>query len=146
MTDFVQMTAPCGLDCFNCPVYLANENDILRQTIAENLGIPAESAVCQGCRNEKGIIGIIQKTDPCPVYTCTSEQGIHNCSECPEFPCDYLHPYADRASSMPHNTKLFNLCLIKKMGIESWAETKAKEVKEAYYNAKLWSLAKKVKS
>ena len=25
--DYKQMTAPCGLDCFNCPMYLANEKD-----------------------------------------------------------------------------------------------------------------------
>jgi hypothetical protein len=35
--DYTKMTAPCGLDCFNCPMYLANENEKLRNTIAERL-------------------------------------------------------------------------------------------------------------
>jgi len=34
---------------------------------------------------------------------------------------------------VPHNTKVFNLCLIKKMGLEAWAETKAKNVKHTYF-------------
>jgi hypothetical protein len=40
------------------------------------------------------------------------------------------------ASQVPHNTKVFNLCLIKKMGLESWAETKAKNVKSTYFKGK----------
>ena len=28
-TDYDQMTALCGLDCFNCVMYLANENHLL---------------------------------------------------------------------------------------------------------------------
>ena len=37
--DYKQMTAPCGLDCFNCPLYLAIENNELRTAISKNLGI-----------------------------------------------------------------------------------------------------------
>ena len=33
------MTAPCGLDCFNCPIYLAQDNPGLRKKVAQNLGI-----------------------------------------------------------------------------------------------------------
>jgi hypothetical protein len=28
--DYYQMTAPCGLDCFNCTFFLAHENQELR--------------------------------------------------------------------------------------------------------------------
>ena len=34
--DYKQMTAPCGLDCFNCPMYLANENEEMRTAISKN--------------------------------------------------------------------------------------------------------------
>ena len=51
--DYTQMTAPCGLDCFNCPMYLANENEKLRNVIAERLNIPLEKAVCGGCRSKE---------------------------------------------------------------------------------------------
>ncbi len=133
------MTAPCGLDCFNCSMYLANENEELRAAIAKKQGLLIEEASCKGCRNEGGTIAFLGMTEPCNVYKCIERKGIKLCSECTDFPCDHLHPYADMASRVPHNTKVFNLCLIKKMGLESWARDKAKSVKETYYN-KTWKL------
>jgi len=44
--DYREMTAPCGLDCFNCTVYLAGENERLRSAIAQDLGISAEQVSC----------------------------------------------------------------------------------------------------
>ena len=131
--DYRQMTAPCGLDCFNCPMYLASENEELRTAISKNIGIPFEKAVCKGCRNEKGTIPFLGMTEPCNVYKCIEKKGLSYCCDCSDFPCDHLHPYADKASLLPHNTKVFNLCLIKKMGLEAWAETKAKSVKDTYF-------------
>lgn len=29
-----ELTAPCGLDCFNCPGYLANDNEEIRKQLA----------------------------------------------------------------------------------------------------------------
>jgi len=134
--DYRNMTAPCGLDCFNCPMYMASSNEKLWETIAENLKIPVEKAQCKGCRNENGIIGFLSMSESCNVYRCTQEKGLDFCYECSDFPCDYLHPYADKASSFPHNTKVFNLCLIKKMGLEEWAAEKAKSVKDTYFKGK----------
>jgi hypothetical protein len=134
--DYKQMTAPCGLDCFNCPMYLANENEELRTAISKNMGIPYEKAFCIGCRNENGTIPFLNMTEPCNVYKCTEKKGIDFCCDCSDFPCDHLHPYADMASQVPHNTKVFNLCLIKRMGLEAWAETRAKSVKDTYFRDK----------
>ena len=135
--DYRNMTAPCGLDCFNCPVYLAGENDDLRKAIAAGLGIPYEVAVCRGCRNENGTIAAVGMSGPCNVYRCIQGKGLDFCCDCDDFPCDHLHPYADMASQRPHNTKVFNLCLMKRMGLEAWAETKAKSVKDTYFKGKL---------
>lgn len=134
--DFLQMTSPCGLDCFNCPMYLAKDNQGLRAKIAQNLGISQEKVFCQGCRSEKGTIAFLNMSEPCSVYQCIKKKGIDFCYECSDFPCDHLHPYADMASQRPHNTKVFNLCLIKKMGLESWAKTKAKSVRDTYFQGK----------
>jgi hypothetical protein len=134
--DYLQMTAPCGLDCFNCPMYLANENEKLRNIISERLNISLEKAVCKGCRNEKGTIAFVNMSKPCSIYTCNEKRGSSFCCDCSEFPCDRLHPYADKASQFPHNTKVFNLCLIKKMGLEAWAKKKAKAVKDTYFKGK----------
>ena len=43
------------------------------------------------------------------------------------------------AEELPHNYKVYSLCLIKKMGLEEWAKSKAAEVREVYFN-KPWSL------
>jgi len=131
--DYRRMTAPCGLDCFNCPVYLAKDNERLRAAVARNLNIPVERVVCRGCREENGTIGFLGMTEPCNVYRCIQKKGLSFCYECSDFPCDYLHPYADKAAERPHNTKVFNLCLIKKMGLESWAETKSRSVRDTYF-------------
>ena len=134
--DYQRMTAPCGLDCFNCPMYLANENDDLRAKLSKNMGMPLESAFCKGCRDEEGSPDFLNLSEPCNVYRCITTRNLGFCSECSDFPCDHLHPYADRASEVPHNTKVFNLCLIKKMGLEVWAKTKAKSVKQTYFKEK----------
>ena len=131
--DYLQMTAPCGLDCFNCSIYLANENEELRASISEKLEIPLEGASCTGCRNEGGTIAFLCMTEPCSVYRCIEKKRVQFCYKCQDFPCDHLHPYADQASQVPHNTKVFNLSLIKKMGLETWAKDKAKSVRDTYY-------------
>lgn len=137
LMDYKQMTAPCGLDCFNCGVYLAGKDEALRANIAKRLGVPPEKVACKGCRNENGTIALIGMTEPCKVYKCISKKGMDFCFECPDFPCDNLHPYADMALQRPHNTKVFNLCLIKKMGVEAWATTKAKSVRDTYFKGTL---------
>jgi len=38
--DYKQMTAPCGLDCFICPAYLAKDNEKLRGIVSKKMGIP----------------------------------------------------------------------------------------------------------
>ena len=134
--DYKWMTAPCGLDCFNCLMYLANENKELRTKISENLGVPFEQAVCKGCREEVGKPDFLGWNEPCTVYRCITKRKLVFCYQCSDFPCDHLQPYADRATEVPHNTKVFNLCLIKKMGLESWAKTKARDVKHRYFKEK----------
>ncbi len=131
--DYQHMTAPCGIDCFNCLMYRAIENEELRKGLSKNMGIPFEKAVCRGCRDENGTIDFLGMTEPCNVYKCITAKGINFCCDCPDFPCDHLHPYADGASDRPHNTKVFNLCLIKKMGLESWAKNKASSVRRTYF-------------
>lgn len=134
--DYPQMTAPCGIPCFECYVYLANGNRELQTLLSKVLGIPPELVACQGCRNETGKCTLLPM--PCRVYPCAEKRGLEFCGDCPDFPCDYLHPYADNAQRW-HNTKVFNLCLIKKMGLESWAKNKARSVLEVYSFSK-WTL------
>lgn len=144
--DYRHMTAPCGLDCFNCHFYLAKDHPESMKVLESYnrlMGIPIDVMLCKGCRGEEGLPDTLRvgmgKTEPCHCYTCTQEKGIDFCCDCDDFPCDALHPYADRAAQVPHNTKVFNLCLIKKLGLEKWAESKAGEVRETYFT-KWWTL------
>ena len=145
--DYFRLTAPCGLDCFNCTFYLA-ENDpaAMKQLEAwsEQFSVPLEVMNCRGCRDENGRIPLqvhlYGDSHRCGAYECGREKGLGFCGECDDFPCDNLHPYADRAGDLPHNMKVFNLCLINKMGLEKWAEEKAAAVRRDYFT-RPWSLA-----
>ena len=47
--DYHQMTAPCGLACFNCVYYLANENEEARKQLERDKrlnGVPIEVMLC----------------------------------------------------------------------------------------------------
>jgi hypothetical protein len=141
LKELREMTAPCGLDCFNCCHYLANDNEELRKQIQEGIftagyKLSAEEAVCKGCRRESGLIPVrrIHGLEPCKVFKCVSSKDIESCADCSDFPCDKLHPWADRASILPHNIKVYNLALMRKMGWEKWAQEKAKSVRDAYFN------------
>jgi Protein of unknown function (DUF3795) len=95
--DFRQLTSPCGLDCFNCPLYLAGKNTKLRKEISKKRNISFEKAICKGCRGECGTIAAFDMTGPCRVYKCIETKNIDFCYKCSDFPCDNLHPYADKA-------------------------------------------------
>jgi len=135
--DYHQMTAPCGLPCFACGFYLANRHQALQSIISKAFGIPLEKALCSGCRNERGKCGHLPME--CRLYPCAEEKGVEFCHECFDFPCDYLHPYADLAGVVWHNTKVFNLCLMRKLGLEDWARSKARSVRDVYYGEN-WTL------
>lgn len=77
--DYREMTAPCGLDCFNCTFFLAPEN-------------PDTQAQIQKWSREY------------------------------DTPLEIMQ------------------CRINKMGLEKWAESKASDVRNTYFN-KPWSLA-----
>ena len=138
--DYVQMTAPCGLDCFNCVFYLAHEDKEAMKSLekmSNEYNVPVTTMLCRGCRSHDGKIPLqmhlFGETHRCSAYECSKSKGLKLCGDCDEFPCDYLHPYADKADLVWHNTKVFNLCLIKKMGLEAWAKDKAHKVRDTYY-------------
>jgi len=144
--DYQTMTAPCGLDCFNCDLYLAQEDQDARirlEQVARQLDLPVSSFFCRGCRLHDGQIPIHKvlfgQDHFCAAYECAKAKGAQFCGDCEEFPCDHLHPLADKADTLPHNTKVFNCCLIRKMGVSKWGASKAAEVRKNYFT-RPWSL------
>ena len=116
---------------------MANDNEKIRKAIAEKTGMPEAKIQCKGCRAEHGQIPFLNMEQPCKVWRCITEKQLHSCTECDEMPCDNLHPYAKLADRRPHNLKIFNLCQIKKLGLTEWAETKASQNRNRYFNGDL---------
>lgn len=134
--DYNDMTAPCGLPCFECYLYLAQFDGQMAEMIAGVLNLPVEKIKCKGCRAEDGNCAHLAMA--CRVYSCIKKTDMETCAECDDFPCEYLHPYSDQAMK-PHNTKVFNLCRIKKIGIEEWAKHEAGDILDRYYYG-TWTL------
>jgi hypothetical protein len=129
MEDTKMMTAPCGLDCFNCEVNERNITDALREMLSAKFGIPPAKVQCKGCRGQKGDrLGLPQ----CETYACAMERDIDFCFECNEFPCPKLQPARDGADRYPHNMKLYNLCRIKTVGIDVWAK-ETPDIRRRYF-------------
>ena len=128
--DNRRLTAPCGLDCFNCGTYEANITEDIKKQVSEFLKIPVEETSCKGCRSENGrcIFGPKQQ---CATWKCVQEKEISFCYECTNFPCGLLAPSA-KGASFPHNMKVYNLCRMKLIGIDSWIEESA-SIRQRYY-------------
>ena len=134
--DYRQMTSPCGLDCFNCPMFLASQNEEVRKSVGEELNIDPETVQCNGCRNQGGKIACHGMTEPCPIYLCAQEKGHFCCSDCKEFFCELLQKGSVEKGGLPCNVYLLNLTLIRRMGVDKWAGKKIKEAKKNYYKEK----------
>lgn len=123
------MTAPCGISCANCECHTAkNSPPLLNYLIGT--GIPAQNLPCDGCRTIKGACPVIGEI--CQTYLCVKDKGVNFCYECMDYPCEKLNPAANRAEVLPHNLKVFNLCVIKNRGLDKFAE-EAGNIKTKYY-------------
>ena len=115
------LIAPCGIYCGGCPLYQARTDAVLRRRIAEKSGVPEDKlALCEGCRPLKGREPAIGG-EICSTYACaTNDKKVEFCYQCSDFPCLKLAPCADRAQELSHNTKIYNLLLIKRDGVDSF--------------------------
>jgi len=120
--DIKKLTAPCGLPCFACAYFKDNITDELVHQVAEMTGLEAGDVPCGGCRSERGCSfeNALTGNEGCLTKKCVENKGLHNCSECSEFPCENLMPVVDMADRAPHNTKVYNLSRIKLIGLEAW--------------------------
>lgn len=122
------LTAPCGIDCFNCEVYEKNITGEFQSFLAKTLNKTEAEIPCQGCRQS----GCTIYPHKCATLECITEKGHDFCYECAEFPCEKLQPCKAGADKYPHNLKIYNLCRIQTIGIEKWA-AEAKTIREKYF-------------
>lgn len=135
MKDKKALTAPCGLDCFNCELHEDNLTKDLKDLIHTKLGVPKDEIPCKGCRQQDGRHYHLPP-EGCATLSCAKTKGVELCCDCTDFPCAFLAPTADKAAQYPHNMKVYNLCRIKKVGIERWIEEEAGQIRKKYFTGK----------
>ena len=123
------LTAPCGLDCFNCSLLESNITENVKEATAKHLNVKPEDVVCKGCRSEEGRC---KYAHDCATYKCVTGKGSSFCYECSDFPCDFYLP-SQKAAHFPHNMKLYNLCRIKLIGLDAWID-EVPQIRKRYYN------------
>lgn len=129
----LNLVAPCGIDCGICEPHACAEDPKLLEALVAR-GIPREKLPCPGCREVQGMCPVLP--DRCATYTCVTGKGLSFCHECAEFPCTMLQPSADRANVLPHNLKVFNLCTIRRAGVEAFVAA-SPDIKRRYYQGKM---------
>lgn len=127
-----KIVAPCGIDCFNCPVFEDNVTDELQTRVSATTKIPKEKITCKGCIDGNICLFLKIEGKRCKTLDCIKEEGVDYCFNCDTFPCEYLMPLADRADTFSQNIKLYNLCLMKRIGVDAWIE-KADDIRRTYY-------------
>ena len=130
-----KIVAPCGIDCFNCELYEENLNEEFITGLSERIKVPKELLTCKGC-SEGNICTLLKlRGKSCKTLDCVKEKGVNYCFECDTFPCEYLMPLADGAEKFPQNIKLYNLCRMKRIGIDAWME-EVGDIRKTYFTKK----------
>jgi len=129
-TEVFTLTAPCGIDCFNCELLEANLTEELRASVAARTGRAPADVGCQGCRTH----GCPIFPEPCPTRACVADRNIAFCCQCDDFPCTRLLPSPQAGGRFPHNMKLYNLCRIQAVGLQRWAEEEATGIRKRYFH------------
>ena len=125
-----KLTAPCGLDCFNCEICEENITEEMKEQFASKIQKDPEEVACKGCRKENGCPHF---KHGCETLMCVNDKGLEFCFECEDFPCSKLQPAKDGAARYPHNFKIFNLCRMKAIGVEKWVKKESNLIRLRYF-------------
>jgi hypothetical protein len=104
-----KMMAMCGLDCGQCPAFLAtmHDSDEERKKTAETWTkmygheIKPEEINCYGCLS----VGkkLLAHCAVCEIRKCGLERSVVNCAACPEYPCEKLSKFFEIAPEAKGN-------------------------------------------
>ena len=94
-----KMIAFCGLNCAECPTFLATlkNDDRMREKVALDWSkmyktqLKAKDINCDGCLAEKG--RLFSHCNVCEIRKCGREKKIENCAHCNEYPCQKLNNF-----------------------------------------------------
>lgn len=103
-----QMIALCGLNCTQCPMYIAtqNDDDDARAEAADmlfqkyGLKFKPEEINCDGCHTKGG--RLLGYCNTCKIRECGLKKEFESCAECADQPCDHLarfHSFSSKAKA-----------------------------------------------
>lgn len=84
MEDKKNLSAPCGLDCFNCELHESNLTEKLSELIHSKMGIPKDEIACKGCRQQDGKHYLLP-SEGCATLDCAKSKCVEFCYECIQF-------------------------------------------------------------
>jgi len=98
-----KMTAYCGLNCAECPAYIATQknDDALRAETAKKWSemfkadIKASDVNCDGCPTDSE--RVFNYCRICEIRKCAREKKLATCADCPEYPCQKLNEFLAQA-------------------------------------------------
>jgi len=128
-----RLVAPCGTDCGICELHVCQEDAALRERLIAR-GVRPEKLPCPGCREIKGACPVIGAV--CETWACSTTHGVESCHLCTDFPCTRLAPAADRANVLPHNMKVYNLCVVAHRGVGALVQESA-GLRQRYYQGRM---------
>lgn len=98
-----ELIAYCGLDCGECPAYLATreDDDEKRVEVARiwseqyDADISPEYINCEGCSTGSDVI-IDFARDECDIRGCASEREVETCAHCDDYEgCGIIAKWAE---------------------------------------------------
>ena len=112
----LKILTPCGYCCLSCAAYeysICNDEVVIEKEAKRvNLTVDQLRGMCSGCRSKQSRPhkDILCKTYDC----CVNKMGLDFCSQCEDLPCLKLATISDMAEVRRHNTKIYNLLMLKK--------------------------------
>ncbi|MFW9818434.1 MAG: DUF3795 domain-containing protein [Candidatus Thorarchaeota archaeon] len=99
-----KIIAYCGINCSECPAYLATQKDdyeelkkVAKEWSSEEMSFKPEELYCDGCCTSKG--KHVVWSSQCPIRNCCQEKGLENCAYCDDYFCDDLKMTFDKTPS-----------------------------------------------
>lgn len=89
-----KIIAYCGLNCSECPAYIATQkNDfveikkVAEQWSNEEMSFKSEEIYCDGCKSDQRVFSWCNE---CPTRKCCRNKKLENCAYCEDYSCNNL--------------------------------------------------------
>ena len=98
-----KLIAYCGIDCSECPAYLATQSGdikeirkVAKEWSTDSMTFEPEEIRCEGCNQDSIVFSWCRE---CPIRSCCRGKGYENCAYCNEYVCDNLIMTFDKTST-----------------------------------------------